>query len=163
MKLIQDNRAQQCIVQFIRVADFGPSLSADFGDSLEVAIFDDYALEDELWGLQGVGIELETDAYPGLVLTPGPFMGGSPADFDGNGTVDADDAEILEDNYNTNAGPLGGDMNSDGIVDLRDVALFKPIFQAANAGAAASVPEPSSALMVVLGSLGLLSVRRRRS
>lgn len=133
------------------------------GDSLEVAIFDDYALEDELWGLQGVGIELETDAYPGLVLTPGPFMGGSPADFDGNGTVDADDAEILEDNYNTNAGPLGGDMNSDGIVDLRDVALFKPIFQAANAGAAASVPEPSSALMVVLGSLGLLSVRRRRS
>ena len=59
-----------------------------------------------------------------------------------------------------------GDLNGDGTNDIFDFSIFKDAYEAANGGGSfaamiAAVPEPSSALLLGLGSI-LLCGRRRR-
>lgn len=60
-----------------------------------------------------------------------------------------------------------GDLDSDGVNSIRDFMQFKTIYEAANGGAGsfarmlAGVPEPTTAVLAVLG-VGVLSLGRRR-
>jgi hypothetical protein len=55
-----------------------------------------------------------------------------------------------------NSNPSGGDADYDGDVDGNDFLIWQSNFGTANGAAAAAVPEPSAALLVILGSLVLI-------
>ena len=107
----------------------------------------------------------EEDAVLGLEISGGPFQGPElvPGDFDGNGSVDQNDADILQANMFTAGGVSSGDVNGDGNVNFQDLADFAPLFAAATGGAvgAQSVPEPSATVLGLLGVVSLLTLRRR--
>ena len=85
------------------------------------------------------------------------------ADFDGDGIVSGLDFLI----YQQNVGLTGqtdnsnGDANGDGTVGTADLAIWETQYATSpTVAAAAAVPEPSSALLLVVASLGML--RRQR-
>ena len=84
---------------------------------------------------------------------------GIPGDANLDEVVDAADAAVLANNWLTNVNTwLKGDFNGDGVVDEIDATLLATNWQ--GAGASASVPEPSS-LILMLGILGLAAFYRR--
>lgn len=93
---------------------------------------------------------------PNGVAVPEGFLLG---DFDGNEVVDFADFLIMAGNFNGPGEFAQGDMDFNGKINLRDFGLFRSIFNAPVG--AASVPEPSTGLMVILGSLVAFMVRRR--
>ncbi len=143
------------------------------GDSFEIAITD-FPIDPEFDDVTSGGaraeyvannmVLFEDDALNGLVLSPGPFV--NPAvdgDFNSDGVIDSSDATILQDNMFTAGGTSIGDITGNGFVDFDDLAVFAPIYEAANAAPAASVPEPASFGLASLAVVALLSVRRRRN
>jgi hypothetical protein len=87
---------------------------------------------------------------------PGEIIGPLQGDCDGDGDVDLDDFVILKTNFGTGTTHAEGDCDGDGDVDLDDFVVLKNEFGMA----AAALPEPSMiALMTVAGML----LRGRRS
>ena len=96
-------------------------------------------------------------------------------DFTFDGVVNTADWKVLQSNLYSDMsyGSLSqarefGDLNGDLLIDRRDFVLFKEFFTAANgAGSFAAmlqgVPEPSSLLLVAVGSISLSVSRLRRS
>ena len=94
---------------------------------------------------------------------------GVNADFNGNGTVDAADYVV----WRKNSGLMGGaaqsqgDANADGNVDSDDYDFWRAAFgnpvPGGGLGSATGVPEPGSALLGILGLLGVGCCRRQRS
>lgn len=82
-------------------------------------------------------------------------------DFDANGEINVADFNILAANFATQSSE--GDFDFNGVVDLHDFVGFKAAFNAAQAPAAAAVPEPATVSMIFIGLLGLLARRRRRT
>jgi hypothetical protein len=95
---------------------------------------------------------------------------GAPADIDGDGDVDLADYTILRNNMASHLdAPIvagtNGDLNVDNKIDLTDFRLFKTEFPGGAAAfevALASVPEPASAVLIVLAMLGPLAFRSAR-
>jgi len=80
-----------------------------------------------------------------------------PCDANLDGVVNGGDHTVWADNYQqTGVGQPGGDFNGDGIVDGGDYTLWADSYGAG--AAAAAVPEPSCALLLVLAGWAL---RRR--
>ncbi len=93
-------------------------------------------------------------------------IGSFPGDFDGDGQVAASDLNILGINWQqadqTSYGQ--GDTNGDRFVnatDLNDVGINWQAGVAA-ASSASAVPEPHGSILVMIGLLGPLAVRRRK-
>ena len=128
------------------------------GDSFEVAILDEHALDQT--DFADIAGELIADDL--WTVTGESFAGaGNAADFDGNGVIDQADADILIDNFGEGTMQSQGDINGDGAINLADVAAFAPIFAEANP-AAASVPEPGALSLVLLGLGAIPFLRKRR-
>jgi hypothetical protein len=101
-----------------------------------------------------------------------PFAKG---DFDVDGEINVDDWVILRTNQLANLSSFSlaeayrrGDLNGDKLSDHADFVEFKTLFDAANGAGAfadmlASVPEPSSVLLLSAAGIFGLSVRRRPS
>jgi hypothetical protein len=104
-----------------------------------------------------------------VVFTP---PGSSPADINGDNVVNMADYTLLLNNMGLHLdGPIvqgaNGDLNADRKIDPADFGVFKAAFPggagAFEAALAASVPEPSSVVLVLLAACGLAFRRRNRS
>lgn len=83
---------------------------------------------------------------------------GVPGDFNADGSVNLDDFNILADNFLEGTTFAQGDNNLDGDVNHLDFIEFVDLFNAANPGSA-SVPEPSTLLLAVMGLVAFGSVK----
>ena len=110
-------------------------------------------------GVNEVGLAL-FDAAISYAL--GIDMDVTPGDFNGDGNIDLADFAILADNFGTGNEFAQGDNNFDRRVDLRDFLEFKELFDAAQGGGAAAVPEPASLALLSLAVGALLQIGRSR-
>jgi hypothetical protein len=74
----------------------------------------------------------------------------NPADFDGDGNVNAADLAVWEASYNTNA---SADADNDGDSDGADFLIWQREFSGAPLASVSTVPEPHTALLLFLGLL----------
>jgi len=82
-------------------------------------------------------------------------------DFNFDGTIDFGDFLILSSNFGTESSE--GDYDFNGVVNLADFAQLKAAFNAGSGEpAVASVPEPSSIMLIALAMLAGLSFRKQR-
>ena len=81
-------------------------------------------------------------------------------DFDGSGVVDVRDFLVLSRNFNMEGTAATGDADCSGVVDVRDFLVLSRNFNQ-TVGEAASVPEPGSMTLVLLGLASFGVVRRR--
>ncbi|MFO0900698.1 MAG: sugar-binding protein [Pirellulales bacterium] len=81
-----------------------------------------------------------------------------PGDANADGKVDLTDFGILKANFGAGTTAAQGDFNGDAKVDLTDFGILKDNF---GKSGAAAVPEPSTWLLMALGALALLGLRRR--
>jgi len=98
---------------------------------------------------------------------PPPLAG----DMDRNGQVDFDDINpfvlglndpvLFESNFGVPAS-FNGDIDGNGQLDFDDIAGFVTILTGGADGAASVVPEPSSLVLLLMASAGLVCVTRRR-
>jgi hypothetical protein len=87
------------------------------------------------------------------------------ADFNGDGFVDAADYSIWRNSVGNDGAALLADADNNGKVDVEDYNLWKQLYgsrygTAAGNGSRAAVPEPSSAIMLLIAAMSL-TVRRR--
>lgn len=97
------------------------------------------------------------DSAPLLTIDFDPTKLTLFGDFNADGKVDIADFQILAANFHkTDATSAEGDFNFDGRIDLHDFAGFRQAFESAAAGAAASVPEPSSMMLGLIALVGFV-------
>jgi len=137
----------------------------------------------------GVGLVDGNDAVHNTPVSVNEIEVAYTLEGDANldGKVDASDFSIFAPNFglNTTLGWEAGDFNYDGKVDASDFSAFAPnfglqdngtavslpsadyvaldAFAAANGLTVTSVPEPASLGLLTIGTVGLLSRRRRKS
>jgi hypothetical protein len=144
---------------------------------------DEYQILKALGDLSGVfANQIMPNLGPGLVMFPvydyaadtitlrvAGLAGIMGADFNGDGFVDATDLAIWQMNVGIIGGATGaqGDADGDGDVDGDDFLEWQrtigPVPPGSGAGGqlVAGVPEPSSLLLIAIGSLALAAGRRR--
>ncbi|MGD9633609.1 MAG: glycoside hydrolase family 18 protein [Pirellulales bacterium] len=84
-----------------------------------------------------------------------------PGDYDGNGSVGAEDYEVWRAAFGATSGDMRADGNEDGVIDSGDYTFWRDRMVEVG-GAAASVPEPASAVgMILVGVVAILSHRNR--
>jgi len=121
---------------FFQVQDAGNyelQVSHDFGDIGTSTQFVNYALA---WWYGGGSAPL-------------------PGDYDRNGSVGPEDYDVWKSNFGTTS--VDADGNGNGIVDAADYTIWRDHL-GADSGSAASVPEPSTLLMLV----GVAAIARRK-
>jgi hypothetical protein len=99
-----------------------------------------------------------------ILRVTGPGGGGDDADFDGDGDVDGADFLTWQQNVDKTTGAMQdqGDANGDGAVNGADLTIWQDQFGPAATvnGNAAAIPEPATALLVLMG-LAALAARRQ--
>lgn len=88
-----------------------------------------------------------------------------PGDADGNGDVSFDDFLVMSINFSQEADWVGGDFSGDGTVQFEDFLALSANFgavAAASVAEVASIPEPASWCVGLIGYIALLPFRRRR-
>jgi hypothetical protein len=91
-----------------------------------------------------------------------PTLTTTPGDIDGDGDVDRDDVVVLAQNYGLESGATRpqGDLSGDEKVGLHDIIALQANFGTGSGGAA--VPEPATALTLLVGLALLMACHVRR-
>ena len=94
------------------------------------------------------------------------ILGVPAGDYNGNGIIDAADYTVWRDTLGQAVTPFSGaDGNGDGMITSADLDIWKGNFGKTipnlGSGAGAAIPEPNSALLLLLGSCGLWTIFRR--
>jgi len=140
---------------------------ADNGDFNRDGIIDVSDI-DQLTGqiLSGEVIAIRYDVSgDGLVNTDdrvhwvGEIMDTALGDANLDGVVDFADFLAMSSEFNEESGWAGGDFDGDGVTEFSDFLILSQNY---GSGEFASVPEPSSLLLGILGFGGLSIARRRR-
>jgi hypothetical protein len=155
MKIVLDT------TQATWTADFFAKRSAD---SLytEVTSTQNLQVQDIL----GVGFARTTGSLSGTITrftlqSVAPVL--LPGDVNGDGHVDVLDFNIIRDHLFTNGTRSQGDLTNDGIVDFSDFRAWKSAPPSgAGASVNAAIPEPASALLAMIATVGSLLIGRRR-
>jgi sugar lactone lactonase YvrE len=126
-----------------------------------------------LWryDLNGNIIDPDNDATPNEPIVSGiepiggidytPSLKTLAGDYNGDNTVDsADYAKWRTDNGKFVAQGNGADGNSNGIVDTADYVLWRKAAVSGSGSVAASIPEPTTLLLLVSGLFAACAVRR---
>lgn len=101
-----------------------------------------------------------SDAYPPQYSVASGVA--SPADFNADGAVDADDLALWQANF-SDTSPNAGDANGDEVVDGADFLIWQREYAPAAASLnITAVPEPSAALLALTALWSLHQFRRRR-
>lgn len=136
------------------------NLPAEFGEQSEIRL--QFAASAPSMSLTNVSIDTITDVSP--VIEPVPGMQVElAADFNGDGSTDLVDFNILKSNFGSGDMPhSSGDANQDLLVDLADFNILKAEF----GQTAISVPEPSANVLLLAGILVVIAFtgpRNRRT
>jgi hypothetical protein len=94
-------------------------------------------------------------------LDPGSFL---DADFDEDGSVDADDLAAWEGGFGSGTTKAQGDADADSDVDGADFLAWQRQFGSAPPAsvAAGAIPEPSALALAGVGALALAGLCRRK-
>ncbi|MEN0111923.1 MAG: trypsin-like serine protease [Planctomycetota bacterium] len=136
--------------QLAGVTSFGQSLDADgvnsdygdFGGFTRVSSFVDW-IHDTIVSVDGAS------GHGGGSATP------LPGDYNGDGLIDAADYAVWQSQVGETGDGLAADGNADGVVDAADYTVWRD-GSAQDYGdlvASLAVPEPSSALLAIMGAL----------
>jgi alpha-amylase len=82
-------------------------------------------------------------------------------DFGHFGVVDNRDYQLLQQNLGTQSWMYN--LTDSGTVSNQDLAVFLSVYPNAGGGGGAAVPEPSTAVLALLGAIGAAMILRRRS
>lgn len=145
---------------------FGNGTVVDLGNIFTVGGTQDLVLE--------FGVVGSDRAQPGTVEygAGGGGDGGGPVDppacnpntqgdLDGNGTVEFADFLTLSANFGNAGTHSDGDIDCNGTVEFADFLTLSANFGNTVGAGAASVPEPATGLMILIGTLGMLKFRKR--
>jgi hypothetical protein len=113
-------------------------------------------------------------SYIDLAISTVSALNGLAGDLNQDNILDEIDLELLIAGWMTDTSQfssldkyLKGDMNFDGLTDLKDIGLFRNAWLAAGNGelhwGGIAVPEPATVLGLVLAGAGGVLVRRRRT
>lgn len=108
------------------------------------------------------GLDWELDYAPTSLTLSVISTGGVVGDLNGDARVDRADIAILAMNFGLSEGAAAtdGDLNGDGAVSLRDLVVMQQHLSNPASPSAAAVPEPTGAVLLVVG-LSALVVNRR--
>lgn len=104
------------------------------------------------------GADFQSQSEPGrAVFDNFIVIDGIPGDYDGSGTVDLADYTVWRDNLGQTGIASVADASGDGVVGIEDYEIWQANFGQSNTIAstitsAASIPEPSSLLVLCLGA-----------
>ena len=90
-----------------------------------------------------------------------PASAAKDADFDGDGDIDGEDFLTWQRGVGVGTDLSTGDANDDNVVDGDDLAIWSNQFGTASV-AAASVPEPATALLALTAVIGAAAIRHGR-
>ena len=115
-------------------------------------IFDDFRIYD---------VALESWQVEELYNLGNPLI---PGDTNHDNIVDADDAEVLSNNWGSSVsgGGVDGDFNGDGVVNAKDASILAANWGDHNeSNAPTSVPEPTTLILLLSAALFVLPRRRK--
>jgi autotransporter-associated beta strand protein len=144
----------------------GAVLDLDFSgtETIDSLLLDDVGQVTGTWGANGSGADNVNDTYfSGLgVLYVSSLYSAIPGDTNDDHVVDEFDAAVLADHWG-HTGLTGkasvGDFNEDGTVNVLDAAILAANWTGPSE--ATATPEPSSAILLLIGLAGALFSRRR--
>jgi hypothetical protein len=97
-----------------------------------------------------------TDYYIRSIEITGPAPPGVPGDYNGNGAVDAADYVLWR-----NGGALQNEVDTPGTVNAADYTEWRARFgntQGSGNGISSAVPEPGTLVLLIAGSIGIVSL-----
>lgn len=128
------------------------------GGSSQNGLMDDFAIWD-----QALSTERIVGLSQGAGVIPIP-EGETLGDFNSDDAIDSADfmiiAASLNERFSLEDAFFNGDMDGNLRVNLKDFLAFRELYSGQAAGAA-SIPEPSTGLLLAFAALGLLGFRRK--
>lgn len=134
--------------------------AGDFYDGLAVGSVPDGAGGRRLHGLMDELYIFSRALSPAEIGTLALLAPPSPADFDGDGDVDAADLAQWEGDFGVNG---LSDADNDGDSDGNDFLIWQRELAPNSLSAAANVPEPAAIMLAALAVCGVGAGRRRRA